>query len=153
MNETPKKMSTPRSVYDAALIQFPKVVDPRGNLTFIEPERHIPFKIFRVYWIYDVPGGEQRGGHAFMEQEEVVIALSGSFDVLLDDGTAQKIVHLSRAYCGLYIPKRIWLRLQNFSTNAVAYVLASSPYNDDDYLRDYDTYKVMMRTENEDDYS
>jgi dTDP-4-dehydrorhamnose 3,5-epimerase-like enzyme len=133
-----------RTVYDASVIMFPKLLDPRGNLTFIEQQRHIPFALSRVYWIYDVPGGEQRGGHAFKEQEEVVIALSGSFDVLLDDGFAQKIVHLNRAYHGLYIPKMIWRRMQNFSTNAVAYVLASCPYKEDDYMRDYESYRKMM---------
>ncbi|MGB9499927.1 MAG: sugar 3,4-ketoisomerase [Dissulfuribacterales bacterium] len=134
-----------RTVYDTSLIQFPKVLDPRGNLTFIEQERHIPFKISRVYWIYDVPGGEQRGGHAFREQEECIIALSGSFDVLLDDGTVQKIVHLNRAYHGLYVPRMIWRRMQNFSTNAVAYVLAGCPYDESDYVRDFDEYKALMR--------
>ncbi|MBF0232138.1 MAG: WxcM-like domain-containing protein [Desulfamplus sp.] len=137
--------SSIKTVYDASLIQFPKILDPRGNLTFIEQERHIPFKISRVYWIYDVPGGEQRGGHAFREQEECIIALSGSFDVLLDDGTAQKIVHLNRAYHGLYVPKMIWRRMQNFSTNSVAYVLASCPYNQIDYIREYEVYKELMR--------
>lgn len=132
------------SIYDASLIKFPKILDPRGNLTFIEQERHIPFKIARVYWIYDVPGGEQRGGHAFREQEEAIIALSGSFDVLLDDGTAQKIVHLNRAYHGLFVPRMIWRRMQNFSTNAVAYVLASCPYDEADYVRDYEEYKGLM---------
>lgn len=133
-------MKSITSVYDATLVQFPKVLDPRGNLTFIEQEEHIPFKIARVYWIYDVPGGEQRGGHAFRKQIEVIIALSGSFDVLLDDGTAQKIVHLNRAYQGLYVPRMIWRRMQNFSTNAVAYVLASCPYSESDYVRDYNEY-------------
>lgn len=133
-----------RSIYDTSLILFPRIVDPRGNLTFIEQQRHIPFALSRVYWIYDVPGGEQRGGHAFKEQEEVIIALSGSFDVLLDDGSAQKIVHLNRAYHGLYIPKMIWRRMQNFSTNAVAYVLASCPYEEEDYLRDYENYRDVM---------
>ena len=135
------------TVYDASLITFPKILDPRGNLTFIEQERHIPFKIARVYWIYDVPGGEQRGGHAFREQEECIIALSGSFDVFLDDGTAQKIVHLNRAYHGLYVPRMIWRRMQNFSTNAVAYVLAACPYDERDYVRDFDEYKALMKTE------
>jgi oxalate decarboxylase/phosphoglucose isomerase-like protein (cupin superfamily) len=134
-----------RSVYDSSLIQFPKILDPRGNLTFIEQERHIPFKIARVYWIYDVPGGEQRGGHAFREQEEVIIALSGSFDVLLDDGNAQKIVHLNRAYHGLFVPKLLWRRMQNFSTNSVAYVLASCAYTAADYVRDYDEYKSLIQ--------
>lgn len=136
-----QKLST---IYDTSLILFPRIVDPRGNLTFIEQQRHIPFALSRVYWIYDVPGGEQRGGHAVREQEEVIIALSGSFDVLLDDGTAQKIVHLNRAYQGLYVPRMIWRRMQNFSTNAVAYVLASCPYKEDDYLRDYESYRSVM---------
>lgn len=135
-----------RSVYDASIIQFPKILDPRGNLTYIEQEKHIPFKIARVYWIYDVPGGEQRGGHAYREQSEVIIALSGSFDVLLDDGTAQKIVHLNRAYHGLYVPRMIWRRMQNFSTNSVAYVLTCCQYNEADYLRDYNEYKTLSRT-------
>lgn len=133
-----------KSVYDSSLIRFPKILDPRGNLTFIEQQQHIPFKISRVYWIYDVPGGEQRGGHAFREQDEVIIALSGSFDVFLDDGIAQKIVHLNRAYHGLYVPKMLWRRMQNFSTNAVAYVLASCPYEAQDYVRDYEKYKALM---------
>ena len=127
-----------RTVYDASIIQFPKILDPRGNLTFIEQERHVPFKISRVYWIYDVPGGEERGGHAFKQQEECIIALSGSFDVFLDDGSAQKIIHLNRAYQGLYLPSKLWRRMQNFSTNAVAYVLASHPYNADDYVDSID---------------
>ena len=127
------------------LINLPKYLDIRGNLSFIEEDSHLPFKIRRVYWIYDVPGGEKRGGHAFQKQDEVIIALSGSFDVFLDDGTAQKIVHLNRAYHGLYVPKMLWRRMQNFSTNAVAYVLASCPYEEEDYIRDYDTYKMLMR--------
>lgn len=133
------------TIYDSAIIHFPKIIDPRGNLTFIEQERHIPFKIARVYWIYDVPGGEQRGGHAFREQEEVIIALSGSFDLLLDDGIAQKLVHLSRAYYGLYVPRMIWRRMQNFSTNSVAYVLADCPYYANGYVRDYDEYIALMK--------
>jgi len=137
-------MNSITSVYDVSLIQFPKILDPRGNLTFIEQERHIPFRIERVYWIYDVPGGEQRGEHAFRRQQEVIIALSGSFDVLLDDGTAQKVVHLNRANHGLRVPKMIWRRMQNFSTNAVAYVLANQPYDESDYIRDYDTYCALM---------
>ncbi len=132
------------TVYDCSLVKFPRMLDPRGNLTFIEQIRHIPFKIARVYWIYDVPGGEQRGGHAFRKQEECIIALSGSFDVLLDDGMAQKIVTLNRAYCGLYVPQMIWRRMQSFSTNAVAYVLASCPFDEADYVRDYDQYKRLI---------
>ena len=132
------------SVYDVSLITLPRVPDLRGNLTFIEQERHIPFRIARVYWIYDVPGGERRGGHAFRQQDECIVALSGSFDVLLDDGTAQKLVTLNRAYRGLYVPRMIWRRMQDFSTNAVAYVLASRPYCEDDYIRDYQEYKAIV---------
>jgi len=130
-----------RSVYDCAIIGFPRILDDRGNLTFIEQLRHIPFRIARAYWIYDVPGGESRGGHAYRELEECVVALSGSFDVFLDDGTAQKVVHLNRAYNGLYIPKMIWRHMRHFSTNAVALVLASLPYSEADYIRDYQDFK------------
>ena len=128
------------SVYDAALIKFPKILDERGNLSFIEEQRHIPFKIARAYWIYDVPGGESRGSHAYKKLEECIVALSGSFDVFLDDGTAQKVITLNHAYFGLYVPKMIWRRMQNFSTNAVAFVLASLPYDKKDYLRDYENF-------------
>jgi hypothetical protein len=137
-------MDVVHTVYDCSLVKFPRILDPRGNLTFVEQERHIPFKIARVYWIYDVPGGEQRGGHAFRKQEECIIALSGSFDVLLDDGIAQKTVALNRAYYGLYVPAMIWRRMQSFSTNAVAYVLASCPFDDAGYVRDYDQYKRLV---------
>lgn len=132
-----------RSVYDAAIIQLPKILDDRGNLTFVEAQRHVPFHIARVYWIYDVPGGESRGSHAYRELQEVIIALSGSFDVFLDDGLAQKIVTLNRAYFGLYVPNRIWRRMQHFSTNSVALVLASLPYDKDDYIRDYSEFTRM----------
>jgi oxalate decarboxylase/phosphoglucose isomerase-like protein (cupin superfamily) len=132
-----------RSVYDAAIIQFPKILDDRGNLTFVEAVRHIPLRIARVYWIYDVPGGESRGSHAYKELQEVIIALSGSFEVFLDDGMAQKIVTLNRAYYGLYVPNMIWRRMQNFSTNAVALVIASLPYNQADYIRDYSEFRRM----------
>ncbi|MBN1102451.1 MAG: WxcM-like domain-containing protein [Deltaproteobacteria bacterium] len=137
-----------RSVYDCALVHFPKIPDDRGNLSFIEQRNHIPFNIARAYWIYDVPGGESRGSHAYREMEECIIALSGGFDVLLDDGIAQKIVTLNRAYYGLYIPGMIWRRMQNFSTNSVALVLASLPYSPDDYIRDYDRY-VSLRGESQ----
>ncbi len=133
------------TVYDCAMLTFPKIDDPRGALTFIEQERHIPFTIARAYWIYDVPGGERRGGHAFREQEECIIALSGSFDVLLDDGEAQKIVTLNRAYYGLFVPRMIWRRMQSFSTNSVAYILASRPYDEEDYVRDYEAYRALSR--------
>jgi len=136
-------ISNCRSVYDAAIIQFPRILDERGNLTFVEAERHIPFKFARVYWIYDVPGGESRGSHAYRELQEVIIALSGSFDVFLDDGMAQKVVTLNRAYYGLYVPNMIWRSMQHFSTNAVALVLASLPYSPEDYIRDYAEFQRM----------
>jgi len=142
-------MGTPilacRSVYDAAIIQFPKILDDRGNLTFIEAMRHVPFKIARVYWIYDVPGGESRGSHAYQSLQEVIIALSGSFEVFLDDGMAQKTVNLNRAYYGLYIPAMLWRRVQHFSTNSVALVLASLPYAPEDYIREYSEFQKMNR--------
>lgn len=134
---------SPKSVYDTAIIQFPKILDDRGNLTFVEGNNHIPFGIVRAYWIYDVPGGESRGSHAYRELQEVVIALSGSFEVFLDDGMAQKTVTLNRAYYGLYVPNMIWRRMQNFSTNAVALVLASLPYSVEDYIRDYPEFLSM----------
>jgi len=145
ITNTSTAMSNVRSVYDAAIIQFPKILDDRGNLTFVEAKRHVPFEISRVYWIYDVPGGESRGSHAYRELQEVVIALSGSFDVFLDDGMAQKTVTLNRAYYGLYVPNMIWRRMQNFSTNAVALVLASRPYAIEDYIRDYSEFQRMNK--------
>jgi hypothetical protein len=137
------KLKTVPSVYDAAIIQFPKILDDRGNLTFVEGKRHVPFEIRRVYWIYDVPGGASRGGHAFRELEEVIIALSGSFEVELDDGMAQKHIALNRAYYGVYIPSRLWRRMVQFSTNSVALVLASLPYSSEDYIRDHAEFQRM----------
>lgn len=142
---SPQCIRSSRSVYDTAIIQFPKVMDDRGNLTFVEANCHIPFGIERVYWIYDVPGGESRGSHAYRELQEVIIALSGSFEVFLDDGMAQKVVTLNRAYYGLYVPNMIWRRMQNFSTNAVALVMASLPYSVEDYIRDYTEFQMMNR--------
>jgi len=141
----PSLITTTRTVYDATIIQFPKILDDRGNLTFVEANHHIPFSISRVYWIYDVPGGESRGSHAYKDLQEVVIALSGSFEVFLDDGMAQKVITLNRAYYGLYVPSMIWRRMQNFSTNAVALVLASLPYSVEDYIRDYPEFQRMNR--------
>ena len=123
-----------------SIIDLPKIEDPRGNLTFIEEENHIPFKIKRVYWIYDVPGGEFRGSHAFKENEEFIVALSGSFDVLLDNGKEKKKFSLNRSYYGLYVPNIIWRSLENFSTNALCMILASRHYSVDDYIRDYDEF-------------
>jgi len=122
------------------LINLPKISDPRGNLTFIEQMRHIPFEIKRVYWIYDVPGGEMRGGHAFMEQREFIVALSGSFDVVINDGTSEQRHHLNRSYFGLYVPAGLWRQMDNFSTNAVAMVVSSTNYREEDYIRDFDAY-------------
>jgi dTDP-4-dehydrorhamnose 3,5-epimerase-like enzyme len=123
------------------IIELPKILDERGNLTFIEGNNHIPFKIERTYMIYDVPGGETRGGHAYMELNEFIVALSGSFDVVLDDGNERRTYSLNRSYYGLYVPKMIWRTLENFSTNALCMILASEKYNEDDYLRDYDLFK------------
>jgi dTDP-4-dehydrorhamnose 3,5-epimerase-like enzyme len=119
------------------IINLPKIVDERGNLTFIEEENHIPFKIKRVYWIYDVPGGQKRGGHAFKEQQEFIVALSGSFDVVIDDGEQKQTFPLNRSYYGLYIPNGLWREMNNFSTNSLALVLSSTEFSEDDYIRDY----------------
>ncbi len=125
---------------DVKLINLPKILDPRGNLSFIEEENHIPFKIERTYWIYDVPGGQVRGGHAFKKQQELIVALSGSFDVCLNDGLSDKIFSLNRSYYGLYIPAGLWRRMENFSTNALAMVLTSTKFSENDYLRDYNDF-------------
>ncbi|MDB5013342.1 MAG: WxcM-like protein [Daejeonella sp.] len=122
------------------LINLPKILDPRGNLSFLEVSNHIPFIIKIVYWIYDVPGGEKRGGHSYRMNEEVIIALSGSFDVLVDDGHSEKVVTLNRSYFGLYIPKGIWRSIENFSTNSLAFVIASTDFNESDYERNYDRF-------------
>ena len=125
---------------DVELIQLPKFLDERGNLSFAEEDNHIPFKILRTYWIYDVPGGESRGGHAYKETEEFVIALSGSFDVIVDDGKEKQLFHLNRSYYGLYIPKGFWREINNFSTNSLALEFASTKYDPDDYIRDYNEF-------------
>ena len=122
---------------DTHIINLPKIEDERGNLTFIEEENHIPFKIKRVYWIYDVPGGQKRGGHAFKEQQEFIVALSGSFDVVIDDGKQKQTFPLNRSYYGLYIPNGLWREMNNFSTNSLALVFSSTEFSEDDYIRDY----------------
>lgn len=124
------------------LINLPKIENPRGNLSFIEENEHIPFKIERTYWIYDVPGGEMRGGHAFKEQQELIVALSGSFDVVVNDGKSEQRFQLNRSYYGLYIPKGLWRHMNNFSTNAVAMVLSSTAFHEDDYIRDFEVFKA-----------
>ena len=119
------------------LINLPKITDPRGNLSFFESGVHIPFEIKRTYWIYDVPGGEVRGSHAFKESQEFIIALSGSFDVVLNDGNNEKKFSLNRSYNGIYVPNMIWRRLENFSTNSLALIVSSIKYDVTDYIRDW----------------
>ncbi|MFI5172637.1 MAG: sugar 3,4-ketoisomerase [Chitinophagales bacterium] len=123
------------------IITLPKILDSRGNLSFIESNKNIPFKIERTYWIYDVPGGEIRGGHAYRTLEEFIVALSGSFDVVLHDGEKEIRFQLNRSYYGLYVPKMFWRHMENFSTNALALILASAPYNENEYIRDFDEFK------------
>ena len=125
------------------IIDLPKIGDKRGNLSLVEEFKHIPFKIERTYWIYDVPGGEKRGGHAYRENQEFIVALSGSFDVVLDDGKEKTLYSLNRSYYGLYVPKGWWRQMENFSTNALALVLASTPYTKGDYIYDYQEVKNM----------
>lgn len=125
---------------DVRQIELPKVSDPRGNLTFIEGENHIPFAIARVYYLYDVPGGETRGGHAHRELEQLIIAANGSFEVVLDDGACRRSFYLNRSYYGLYIPRMVWRELENFSSGSVCLVLASRPYDEADYYRDYEAF-------------
>lgn len=124
----------------ASIINLPKFEDPRGNLSFIEELRNIPFKIVRTYWIYDVPGGQIRGGHAFRTQKELIVALSGSFDVLVDDGSKKQTFSFNRSYDGLYVPAGLWRQMQNFSTNSLALVLSSTQYNPGDYIHDYQEF-------------
>ena len=130
-------------INDVKLIELPKYLDVRGNLSFVQNYTHIPFKIMRVYWLYDVPGGESRGGHAYKETEEFVIALSGSFDVIVDDGKEKRTFHMNRSYYALYIPKGMWREIDNFSTNSLALEFASTRYNPDDYIRDYNEFIKM----------
>lgn len=127
------------------ILNLPKIEDPRGNLTFIEELQHTPFEIKKVYWIYDVPGGETRGGHAFREQKELIVALSGSFDVVVYDGNDEERYHLNRSYYGLYVPSGLWRYMDNFSTNSVALVLTSTFYNENDYIRDPNAYTKWLK--------
>lgn len=129
------------SLKEAKIINLPKIADPRGNLTFVEGSNHVPFDIKRVYWIYDVPGGETRGGHAFKEQDELIISLSGSFDVVVDNGSSIEKFSLNRSYYGLYVPAGMWRHMENFSTNSLALVLASTVFNAEDYIRNYDEFR------------
>ncbi len=132
------------SINEAKIMDLPKILDRRGNLSIIEEYKNIPFKIERVYWIYDVPGGQARGGHAYKQNQEFIVALSGSFDLTLDDGKQKKTFSLNRSYYGLYVPKGLWREMNNFSTNSLALVLASTPYNESDYMYDYEQFKLYQ---------
>ena len=125
------------------IIQLPKILDPRGNLSFLETGNHIPFEIKRTYWIYDVPGGEIRGSHAFKDSNEFIIALSGSFDVVLNDGENVLKYNLNRSYYGLYVPNLLWRSIENFSTNSLALIVSSIPYDSSDYIRNFDEFKII----------
>ena len=125
------------------IIQLPKILDERGNLSFFENDSQIPFEIKRTYWIYDVPGGEKRGGHAFKEQQEFIVALSGSFDILIHDGIKEERHHLNRSNYGLFVPKMMWRTLDNFSTNSLALIVSNISYNVKDYIRDFNEFKIL----------
>lgn len=129
------------SLQQIKIIDLPKILDDRGNLSFLENNNQIPFVIKRVYWIYDVPGGEQRGGHAYKHLQEVIIALSGAFDVVLHDGKEEKCFTLNRSYYGLYVPGMIWRSMKNFSTNSLALVATDKAYDVHEYIRDFDEFK------------
>ncbi len=133
------------SIQDCKIIELPKITEPRGNLTFIEQNRHIPFAIQRVYYLYDVPGGAERGGHAHRNLHQFIVAMSGSFDVVLDDGFEKKRFHLNRSYNGLYVCPMIWRELDNFSSGSVCMVLASNLYDESDYYRDYEIFLNDLR--------
>lgn len=128
------------SIDECRIIELPRITDPRGNLTFIEGSRHVPFDIARVYYLYDVPGGETRGGHAHRQLEQLIVAMSGAFDVVVDDGFARRTINLNRSYFGLYVPRMIWRELVNFSSGSVCTVLASRPYEEEDYFREYEEF-------------
>ena len=125
------------------MIELPKICDPRGNLSVVENNGTLPFRIARAYWIYDVPGGKKRFGHAFKKQEEFIVALSGSFDIVLNDGHEDRHYHMARSYYGLYVPNMMWRELDNFSTNAVTLVLSSTPYDPCDYIEDFNEFKTL----------
>lgn len=133
------------TIEDVRIIELPKFLDARGNLSFAEQNNHIPFEIKRTYWIYDVPGGENRGGHAFIQNEEFIVALSGAFDVIVDDGERKKTFTLNRSYYGLYVPAGLWREMENFSTNSLALEFGSIHYDENDYIRDYSEYLKMKK--------
>lgn len=125
------------------IINLPKIIDPRGNLSFFEHPNQLPFEIARTYWIYDVPGGETRGSHAFKQQQEFIVALSGSFDVVLHDGKTEQRFSLNRSYYGLFIPRMYWRTLENFSTNSLALIVSDRHFEENDYVRDFEQFKKM----------
>ncbi|MCF2876619.1 MULTISPECIES: sugar 3,4-ketoisomerase [unclassified Tenacibaculum] len=129
------------------ILQLPKILDERGNLSFLESNSHVPFEIKRTFWIYDVPGGEIRGGHAFKEQKEFIIVLSGSLDVIVFDGEKEQKFSLNRSYYGLYVPSGVWRHMENFATNTLALVISSTSYDENDYIRDKDEYLKMKGNE------
>lgn len=133
------------TIENVKIIELPKFTDPRGNLSFVEQLNHIPFEIKRTYWIYDVPGGESRGGHAFNKNEEFIVALSGAFDVIVDDGEQKIKFALNRSYYGLYIPAGLWREIENFSTNSLALEFGSAHYDESDYIRDYNMFLKLKR--------
>ena len=139
------------TINDCKIIELPKFLDARGNLSFAEQFTHIPFEIRRVYWLYDVPGGVARGGHAEINNEELIIALSGAFEIVVDDGIQSRTYVLNRSYYGLYIPKGLWREIKEFSTNALALEFGSIPYSVNDYIRDYEAFKHFARTEGQQD--
>lgn len=128
---------------DCRLVDIPKILDDRGNLSFVEENRHIPFPIKRTYWIYDVPGGEERGGHAYKSNDEFIIALSGSFDVVVNDGEEEIVFSLNRSYYGLYVPHGLWRCIRNFSTNSLALEFGSTPYDTEDYVYDFESFRKL----------
>lgn len=132
-------------INNTRLISIPKIEDPRGNLSIIEEFKQIPFKIERSYWIYDVPGGQIRGGHAFKIQTELIVALSGSFDITVDNGIKKESYTLNRSYYGLYVPAGMWRQMENFSTNSLALVLSSTPFDENDYIRDYQEFLSTIK--------
>ena len=135
------------TIEDVRIIKLPKFTDPRGNLSFVEQLNHIPFEIKRTYWIYDVPGGAARGGHAFRQNEEFIVALSGAFEVIVDDGKNKKSFQLNRSYYGLYVPAGLWREMQNFSTNSLALEFGSIHYDEKDYVRSYDEFFKLKSNE------
>lgn len=133
------------AIEDVKIVELPRFLDARGNLSFVEQLNHIPFEIKRTYWIYDVPGGEARGGHAFKQNQEFMVALSGSFDVVVDDGEKKKTFTLNRSYYGLYVPAGLWREMNNFSTNSLALEFGSEHYSQEDYIREYDEFLKLKQ--------